>query len=447
MPAETRFLVVGGGLGGSLVAIYLARAGHRVELYERRSDPRRTTLQEGRSINLAISTRGIHALAGVGLAERVLQEAVPMRGRMLHDSRGRLAFQPYGTEPHHAIHSVSRSGLNRLLIEAAAEAGVALHFGSRCRDLDPERARVCFVREATGEQFEAQADAVVGADGAFSAVRARLMRLERFDYHQEYLDYGYKELTIPPGPGGAHQLEPHALHIWPRGGHMMIALPNRDGSFTCTIFWPCAGPISFAAVRDGAQLLEVFERELPDARPLMPQLVEEFFAHPVGSLVTIRCRPWHYRDKVVLLGDACHAVVPFYGQGANASFEDCTVLDACLRDRPEREAAFAEYERRRRVHTDALAALALENFVEMRDRVATRRFLWGKALERTLHRLVPWLYVPLYTLVTFSLVPYAEARARHRRQRRRLICLGSLLLAALVLAASAALCCEAEIAR
>jgi kynurenine 3-monooxygenase len=420
MGSETNetILISGAGLGGSLMAVYLARAGHDVRVYERRDDPRAEAGDRGRSINLAISTRGVHALSQVGLAEEVLSTAVPMRGRMIHDPSGRTRFQPYGTRKDQVINSVSRLGLNIALLDAAErEPNVQLVFGQRTVDADLDKAQIVLQDTATLARSTAEGDRIVGADGAFSAVRSRMERLDRFDYQQSYLEHGYKELTIPAGPDGKFPMEPNALHIWPRGGYMMIALPNADGSFTCTLFWPFEGENSFAALEDGEAVLAHFQRNFPDAVPLMPALREEYFANPVCSLVTVRTRPWHYRDRVVLLGDACHAVVPFYGQGANAAFEDCVVLDECVRRHaPDWGAAFSDYDRQRRVHVNTLADLAIGNFVEMRDHVSSRAFLIKKQCEKLLHRAFPAWFVPLYTMVTFSRTPYKEATARAARQ-------------------------------
>ncbi len=412
------FTVVGAGLGGALMALLLAQDGHRVTVYERRPDPRRAGADTGRSINLAISARGLHAMDQAGLTDQVRAMAVPMRGRMMHDEAGRLTFQAYGARGQ-AINSVSRGDLNLLLLEAAERAGARLVFEHRCLDLDFEAGTLDLLDSAGGREVRVEAPVVIGADGAFSAVRARMQRQDRFDYSQSYLEHGYKELSIPPAGGGGFRLEPHALHIWPRGGYMMIALPNRDGSFTCTLFWPFRGRNSFEAIRTPADLEAFFRRTYPDALPLMPALMEDFFANPTGSLVTVRCAPWQVDGRAVLLGDAAHAVVPFYGQGANASFEDCVILRDCLRAHPDdRARAFARFSRSRRPHADALADLAIDNFVEMRDRVAHPAFLLKKKGEHLLARLFPRWYLPLYTMVSFSRIPYADAVARARRQQR-----------------------------
>ena len=420
--------IAGAGLGGSLMAVALGQAGSTVDVYERRPDPRRAGATEGRSINLALSTRGLEALATVGLRESILEMAVPMRGRMMHAVSGALTFQPYGTERGHVIHSVSRARLNMTMVEAAERhPRVRVHFDQRVAGVDLARG---VLQLADGS--ESPGEIVIGADGAFSAVRAQMMKLDRFDYSQSYLDHGYKELSIPAGPGGSFAMEPGALHIWPRGGFMMIALPNRDGSFTCTLFYPQEGERSFAALRTAADVGRFFAETFPDAVPLMPHLADEFFANPTGSLVTVRCHPWHVGGRVVLLGDAAHAVVPFYGQGANAAFEDCVVLgEAMAAHGPDWGDAFAEYETRRKPNADALATLAVENFHEMRDHVASRRFLVWKRTEKLLHRLFPRWFVPLYSMVTFSRMPYAEAVLRSRRQDRALRWLGAGLLGVL----------------
>lgn len=412
-----RAVIVGAGLGGSLAAALLGRAGWEVELVERRLDPRQTRAEEGRSINLALSERGLHALGQVGLAEPVLAHAVRLPGRMMHGLEGRLTFQPYGRAGQ-GINSVSRSDLNRTLLDAAErEASVRIRFGLGCRDVDPDHGTVMLEDVRTGEAVRLEADLVVGADGAFSAVRRRLQRQDRFDFSQSYLAHGYKELTIPPAEGGGWRMEPHAMHIWPRGGFMMMAMANVDGSFTVTLYLPFAGPEGFDGLRTPADVSGFFARHFPDAVPLLPDLAEAFFTNPTGSLVTVRCAPWH-SGRVVLLGDAAHAVVPFYGQGANASFEDCLVLVEELGRSGGRAAALAGYETRRRPHANALADLAIANFVEMRDKVASPLFLLRKRFEKLLHGLFPAWYIPLYSMISFSRIPYADARDRAALQWR-----------------------------
>ena len=434
--SSARFSIVGGGLGGALMAIYLARAGHAVEVFERRGDPRRGK-SEGRSINLAISTRGLFALERAGLAAEALKASVPLRGRMVHPPHGEPRFQPYGTREADVIRSVSRGGLNALLLDAAeAQPNVRIHFGTRCTGVDLGSGSAEFVDAETGEARRSAGDLLVGADGAFSIVRQTMQRLEGFNYRQDFLEHGYKELSMPAAAGGGFAMEEHALHIWPRGGSMMIALPNVDGSFTCTCFWPLHGENSFAALTTREAILRFFGERFPDAVPRMPTLAEDYRSNPTGTLVTIRCSPWHHGGRIVLLGDACHAVVPFYGQGANAAFEDCVVLDECLaRHAPRWDRALSEFQRLRKENTDALADLSLDNFIEMRDKTASRLFRIEKRVENGLHRLFPIWFVPLYTMVTFSRTPYARAIRRARRQWAAVawLALGFLIVFALLL--------------
>jgi kynurenine 3-monooxygenase len=430
--------IVGAGLGGALMSVFLGRAGHRVKVYERRPDPRRRVVGGARSINLAISTRGLAALERVGLERKLLEVAVPMRGRMVHAVDGDLTFQPYGHEAHHVINSVSRAGLNRLLVETAeAMPNVEVHFGQRCVDVDLDRATGAFVDADSGTRSSVAADLLIGADGAFSEVRLAMQRTDRFEYEQSFLQHGYKELTIPAAADGGYRMEPNALHIWPRGGFMMIALPNVDGSYTGTCFWPFSGDNSFSALATRAAIRAFFEKTFPDVAPLMPELEDEFLANTVGSLVTVRCAPWRYVDRVALLGDAAHAIVPFYGQGANAAFEDCIVLDECLRESESDVAeALRTYEQRRKRHADALADLAIGNFLEMRDKTASKTFLFGKRVEKLLAKLFPGRFVPLYYMVTFSRTPYADAVQRARAQWRAVfVTAGLVLLTVLVVLA------------
>jgi kynurenine 3-monooxygenase len=427
-----RFTIVGFGLAGTLMACYLGRAGHRVDVYEKCPDPRRGEPERGRSINLALSVRGIHALQEVGLAEEVLKASVLMRGRTIHARDGRLTFQPYGKDDSEALHSVSRSGLNLLLVQAAARhESVRQFFEHRCTGYDPRDGVLEF---ANGTKVAAEV--VIAADGVYSAVRSQLQRQERFNYQQDYLSHGYKELTIPPRPGGL--LERNALHIWPRGSFMMIALPNADGSFTCTLFWPFEGPNSFAALTIEKEVVAYFKDQFPDAVPLIPSLGRDFLHNPTGSLVTIRCQPWHAGGRAVLLGDAAHAVVPFLGQGMNAAFEDCSVLNQCLAEEAADLArAFAAYEALRKENLDTLADLCVENFYEMRDRVGSRWFVLRKKLEVGLHTLFPRWYLPLYTMIEFTRVPYAAALRRARRQDRIVAAVIGILIALFVICIAA----------
>jgi kynurenine 3-monooxygenase len=418
-----KFVLIGSGLAGGLLATHLGRRGHEVDLYERRADPREENMVAGRSINLALSTRGIHALQQVGIADEVLQHAIPMRGRMIHPAAAGSApiFVPYDADPNKHINSIGRAALNTTVIEAASRfPNVRVHFSHKCTDVDLDSATGQLFNFSTGQPVSAAADSIIGVDGAFSAVRAAMQRkIENFIYDESYLAHGYKELTIPPGTDGSWQMEKNALHIWPRKSFMMIALPNPDGSFTCTLFFEFEGTRSFATLKTDDEIRRFFEEEFPDAVPLMPNLLNDFKTNPTGSLVTIRCAPWFYKDKVALVGDAAHAVVPFYGQGMNAAFEDCVVLDECLEQfGQDRHHAFAEYFKRRKVNADALADLAVGNFIEMRDKTASKKFRAKKKLDHFLESALPGIYLPLYTMVTFTRIPYAAAARRARLQDR-----------------------------
>src|SRR5947208_3156671 len=367
-----------------------------------------------------------------------------MRGRMIHDKSGVLHFSPYDVDPQKCINSIGRAALNTTVIEAAQRyPNVRVHFNHKCVDVDLDSATAHLETSAVeagvspansdSQIISAHGDAVIGVDGAFSAVRQSMqMQINRFEYDESYLAHGYKELTIPPGPDGSWRMEKNALHIWPRKSFMMIALPNPDGSFTCTLFWEFEGPRSFATTKTDDDVRRFFEEEFRDAVPLMPTLLGDFRQNPTGSLVTIRCAPWYYRDKVCLLGDAAHAVVPFYGQGMNGAFKDCVVLDECLEKFPQDpHRAFAEYFQKRKVNADALADLALENFIEMRDKTASKTFRAKKRLDHFLEAAVPGIYLPLYTMVTFTRIPYAQAARRARHQDR--IVYASLIAAPILL--------------
>ena len=414
-----RVAVVGAGLAGCLLTTLLARRGLTVDVYERRDDPRRAGAERGRSINLAISARGLDALGRVGLDERTLDDALPMRGRTLHSPTGALAYQSYSADGTRAINSISRAGLNHALLDRAEETpGVRLHFGRRLLGVDAETGQLTF------DGHTARADVVLGADGAYSAVRRSIQH--GMDLHQDFLPHGYKELTIPPRDG-RFALDPGSLHIWPRGASMMIALPNTDRSFTCTLFWDKA---EFAALDTPERVLAAFREHYPDAVPLMPTLAADYLANPVGSLVTVRCAPW-VRGRVALVGDAAHAIVPFFGQGANCAFEDCVELDRSLTaaggDWPT---ALARYQEQRKPNADAIADMALANFVEMSEKVASPVFRGQTKLRHALERALGGRYVSRYELVSFTTIPYAEIDGRIRRQDRTVGAVAAGMLAA-----------------
>ena len=409
--------VVGAGLAGSLLACFLARRGLPVTLYERRSDPRRGTAERGRSINLALSERGLDALRRIGLADQVLADALPMRGRMIHPVDGDLDFQSYSADGQRAINSISRGALNNALLDAAEAApGVTVAFDHRLVGLDPATGEATF--DTLHGKVQAAARVVLGADGAGSAVRGQLLAHGLVDESLDFLDYGYKELTIP-AVGGDYALDPGALHIWPRGTSMMIALPNPDRSFTCTLFWPTGGTSSFASLSSPAAIERHFRTHYPDVPPLAPNLVDDYQHNPVGLLGTVRCDPWQVGGRVALVGDAAHAVVPFYGQGANCAFEDVVELDRCLDDTGgDWAAALPLYQSRRQDNAEAIAQMALANFVEMRDKVASPAFQTFRKIEHALERALPGRYVSRYEMVSFTTIPYAEVRRRVRRQHR-----------------------------
>jgi kynurenine 3-monooxygenase len=411
--------VVGAGLVGSLLSIYLANRGAKVNVYERRPDMRKANISAGKSINLALSDRGLKALRGVGIEQDIIDISIPMYGRMVHDVKGNTNFQPYGKEGQ-SILSVSRGELNRKLMSLAeSHPNVTLHFNQRCTAVDIDAAKATFIDDTSGIETIAHADCIYGTDGAFSAVRARMQFIDRFNYSQQYLEHGYKELTIPPAEDGGFRMDKNCLHIWPRGNYMLIALPNLDGSFTCTLFFPFEGERSFASLTTPVQVEEFFNEVFPDAVPHMPTLVEDYFANPTSSLVIIRCSPWHYKDKVCLMGDAAHAIVPFYGQGMNAGFEDCSVFEELSKELwDDKSILFARYSAQRKPDGDAIADLALRNFIEMRDLVADTDFLLRKKIEKALNDNHPAEWIPLYSMVTFSHMRYSDALAYGKNHDR-----------------------------
>ncbi|QCR24131.1 NAD(P)/FAD-dependent oxidoreductase [Pontibacter sp. SGAir0037] len=410
MTQKKNIAIMGAGLVGSLLSLYLAKRGYTINLYERRPDMRINSIDGGRSINLALSDRGWRALRGIGIEEEVRKVAVPMYRRVMHDEKGNLTYQPYGKEGQ-AIYSVSRGGLNVALMNISEpNPNISYHFNRQVMDVNVRTSEVLLQNHTTHEQERIKPDLIFGADGAYSMVRGAMQKTELFDYEQKYLEYGYKELTIPPAEDGGWLLEKNALHIWPRGNYMMIALPNIDGSFTCTLFFPYEGTRSFATIKNDNDLLNFFVEVFPDAVPLMPDLAQEYFANPIGSLVTIKCFPWSYDGRLMLIGDACHAVVPFYGQGMNAGFEDITVLDQMLETFDgDWHSLFKTFERKRKPDADAIADLAVLNFEEMRDKVADPRFLLRKKIESKISEQYPDKWIPLYTMVTFTDLPYSYA--------------------------------------
>ncbi len=408
-------IVVGGGLAGPLASLFLARRGYTVELFERRGDPRREAVEGGRSINLTLAERGLHALRRLGLEEEVVRTlCTPLRGRAVHRPAG-TAVMPYGRLEHEVLYAVSRAELTRYLLGvAAAEQGVRLHFHQQCDELDRDTAAATFLDVRTGERRRWRAGFVVGADGVYSAVRRQMQASRYVDFAQYYVPWRYKELTIAAGSG----FDRNALHVWPRGERMMFAIPNRDGSFNGVCVLPEDGPDSFATLHTPDAVRAFFERDFADAVPHLPDLEAEFLGRPEAAFPTVKTSAWRHRDRVVLIGDACHGVIPFYGQGMNAAFEDCVILDEHLARYPDREAAFEAYERTRRPDTDALADLCVQNFTELRDTVQRPRVAAAKQVALLANRVLGDRAMPLYTMVSHSTIPYADCVRRARRQER-----------------------------
>lgn len=411
--------IVGAGLAGSLLALLCARRGIQVTLYERRADPRQSHPEQGRSINLALAARGMQALEHAGVLAAVRPLLIQMRGRMVHESGAGTALHPYGQRAEEVIWSVGRAQLNRVLIDAAARhAGVAVHFSHACLGSDPAADRLRLRNTLTGVESTVALAPTIATDGAGSVVRTGLAGAGVLAAHEQWLDHDYKELTIP-ARDGRPVLERHALHIWPRGGFMLIALPNTDGSFTATLFLARHGEVSFATLSGAAAVNAFFAREFPDVVPFMPHLAAEFATHPQGRLGTVHAAPWHLGGQVLLLGDAAHAIVPFHGQGMNAAFEDCTALDALLEGGADWDEVFARFEAARRGNTEAIAQMALENYQEMREAVRDAGFVRRRGIAMALERAYPGRFIPRYSMVMFHPeISYATALQRGAIQAR-----------------------------
>jgi kynurenine 3-monooxygenase len=410
--------IVGAGPTGALLAILLARRGEQIELYESRPDPRHLPAGSGRSINLALADRGIHALKAAGVFDGVASALLPMRGRLIHHGNRETAFQPYGQRPNEVIYSVSRHRLNQALIEvAASRPGVQLHFQHRLEAAD-FNANTAQIRDLENDRVLAvPMQPLLATDGAGSAVRREMSAQKLIQAREIDLEHGYKELSIPAGPQGSFRMANDALHIWPRGNFMLIALPNDDGSFTATLFLPKQGQVSFASLRDANSVDEFLARNFPDARELMPNALAEFSAHPVGFLGTVAAHPWQAQGQAALIGDAAHAMVPFHGQGMNCCFEDCIEFDARAARHTSWETVFAEFCAARKPNTDAIAAMALENYMEMRESVADPKFQLQQALSLELERRFPRRFIPRYSMVMFHHeIPYLTAQRRGAAQ-------------------------------
>lgn len=415
---KKEIVIAGAGLVGSLLSIYLSRRGYAVKVYERRGDMRKEDMIAGRSINLALSDRGIKALEEVGLMDEIRKICIPMHGRFLHNADGSTAYQPYGNEGQF-INSVSRGELNKKLMDLAEQHGAEIIFNEMCTGINWQKDEIHFQNTLNSQLSTVNYQLVFGSDGAYSAARlTHHLQYDRFQYQQYYIDFGYKELNIPAGENGNFQLEKNALHIWPRGNYMLIALPNMDGSFTCTLFFPFEGEPSFASLDTKERLRSFFKKTFTDAEQLMPTLEEDFFKNPTSALVTVKCFPWVREGKFALIGDAAHAIVPFFGQGMNCGFEDCSVLDGLISKHKENWAnILSEYQQLRKPDADAIADLALNNFVEMRDKVADPKFLLQKKIEATFSKKHPDKWTPAYSQVTFSpQIRYSTALKNSIRQ-------------------------------
>jgi kynurenine 3-monooxygenase len=416
--AQKKAMIIGSGLVGSLWSVYLNQSGFDVEVYERRKDMRLTQISAGKSINLAMSYRGWKALDAVGVGDEIREIAIPMWGRTMHHVDGSTSYQPYGREDQ-CIYSVSRGDINAKLMTIAEDKGDAkIHFNMECVDVDMNAGKATFQNTVTGELVHAEADLIFAADGSFSAARYKgMQRTDRFNFSQNYIPDGYKEILLPANPDGSYKLEKETLHIWPRERFMMIALPNFDGSYTCTLFMPFDDhEFCFENLKTDADVTHFFKTVFPDFYELMPNVAEVWHDHPLSSLAIIRCYPWT-KDKLVLMGDAAHATVPFYGQGMNCGFEDCFELDACMKQHPnDYKAAFDAYQKSRKPNGDAMQDLSLENYIVMRDLVADPDFLLLKKVESRINALYPEQYFPKYSMVSFSDIPYHTALTKGTEQ-------------------------------
>lgn len=415
-----RIIVAGAGLVGSLLAVFLSRRGYRVDVYDRNPDPREASSdpRAGKAFNLTLCDRGLKALDEAGIGDHIRSISVPAYGRFVHNEDGELAYQPYGNNTE-ALYSILRSDMSRAMVDfGAREPNVEFHFDEKCVGLGLSPLEVEFKNMRTGTQRREKAFLVFGADGAFSGVRAHLQRFHRLSYAQEFLDQGYKELNVPASAAAEWVSEKNVLHMWPRGRYMLLGFPNTDGSFTCSLHMPFEGSTSFASLQTEADVISFFEEKFPDVIDHIPNLVDEFNRCAPSPMVTVRCSPWTLQGKVALIGDAAHVLYPYYGQGANAGFEDCSVLMECLdRFGDDWKTVFSEYERLRKPNLDAISELVVEHYVEIRDLLGDPKFLLRKALERKFNQMFPDRYVPLYSMIAFTCMPYVDALRIDREQR------------------------------
>ena len=410
--------MIGAGLAGPLLATYLAKRGYSVEIFERRPDMRKESISAGRSINLALSIRGNHALKEVGLYDKIKPNTIPMKGRMIHDLNGNTHLQPYGQKENEVIFSVSRAQLNMDLMTLAEETGkVTIRFNHQLLSADLEQNKLLFQLSNSLEEIELPFNRVIGCDGSASILRKSIVEKANIQYVKKPLGHGYKELTIPPLKSGKFRIEPNALHIWPRGNHMLIALPNNDCSFTCTLFFPMTGATSFETVKTEKDILDLFQSQFHDAIKLIPNLVEDFQKNSTGDLASVYCKPWHLGDKALLIGDAAHAVVPFFGQGMNASFQDCSTLAKLMgQNKNDWKTIFNTFSSVQVENGHAIADMAIENYLEMRDHVNDTEYKKRRNVELKLERMFPGQFIPRYSMVSFHQIPYAEVYQRGGKQ-------------------------------
>ena len=417
---KEKFTLIGAGLTGPLLATYLAQQGYSVEIFERRPDMRKESISAGRSINLALSARGNHALKEVGLYDKIKPNTIPMKGRMIHDLNGNTHLQPYGQKENEVIFSVSRAQLNMDLMTLAEETGkVTIRFNHQLLSADLEQNKLLFQLSNSLEEIELPFNRVIGCDGSASILRKSIVEKANIQYVKKPLGHGYKELTIPPLKSGKFRIEPNALHIWPRGNHMLIALPNNDCSFTCTLFFPMTGTKSFETVKTKKDILDLFQSQFHDAIKLIPNLVEDFQKNSTGDLASVYCKPWHLGDKALLIGDAAHAVVPFFGQGMNASFQDCSTLAKLMgQNKNDWKTIFNTFSSVQVENGHAIADMAIENYLEMRDHVNDTEYKKRRNVELKLERMFPGQFIPRYSMVSFHQIPYAEVYQRGGKQSK-----------------------------
>tara|TARA_B100000029_G_scaffold10085_2_gene11007 strand:+ start:999 stop:2363 length:1365 start_codon:yes stop_codon:yes gene_type:complete len=420
MSNKKEIVIIGGGLVGPILSLFLAKRNYSSTIIESRNDIRLNEISNGRSINLAITERGLHALKQVGIKQSILNEAIPLRGRLIHNTDGKTTFQKYGQKKNQVIYSISRSKLNKILLSSSEETGkVKIFFNEQCLDADLISGKIKHKSKLNGKISIRSASHIFATDGSKSIIRKKMTGMNGFEEKVEILEHGYKELIIPPTYDGDYRLDSNMLHIWPREKFMLIALPNFDGSFTCTLFLPKKGPISFLSLKSGQNFLKFFKNVFPDLIPVMKDFENQFINKPTGNLYTINCQPWNIKDKFLLLGDAAHTIAPFFGQGINAAFEDCTIFDSLLKKYDnEWEKVFSQLSQNRKPEMDAISEMAIENYYEMRNETMDPKFLIKKEVEFILERNFPNQFIPRYSMVVFNRIPYTICQKRSKIQEK-----------------------------